>query len=71
MDAKDKVVLGLVCFIVLATWGYVYIHPDPGVIAYGIAVTGSGTIGGILHWLWIRDDKTPDRRGDNGTPPQA
>ena len=62
MDAKDIVVLSLVCFIVLASWVYVFIHPDAGAVAFGICVGGTGTFGGMLHWLWIRDDKTPDQR---------
>lgn len=66
MDAKDIVVLCLVSFIVLASWVYVYLHPDPA--TYGLAVGGTGAIGGILHFLWIRDDKQPDRRGDNAGP---
>ncbi len=62
MDAKDIVVLSVAVFIVLASWGYVYLHPDAGALAYGICVGGTGGIGGFLHLLWIRDDKSPDQR---------
>jgi amino acid permease len=66
MDAKDIVVLSLAVFIVLASWGYVYLHPDAGAVAYGICVGGTGSIGALLHMLWIRDDKAPDRKCNNG-----
>lgn len=63
MDAKDIIILSLVVFIVLATWVYVYVHA--GDVAYCAAVGGTAAIGAILQWMWMKDDKIPDRKFDN------
>ncbi len=59
-DLRDTFVMLLVAQVWVASTVYLFLHPSEPVF-----VTWSGlctTMGGIYHWICVRDDKIPDTR---------
>lgn len=60
-DCRDWFVMVFVANLATAATVYLFMHPSNA--AFGIWGTALTTIGGIFHWLTVRDAKTPDSCG--------
>ena len=63
-DVRDWFVMLFVAQLATAATVYLFMHPSNA--AFGIWGTALTTIGGIFHWLTVKDAKT----ADNGGVPQ-
>lgn len=59
-DLQDWFIILLVAQVWIASTVYLFMHPElPLFVAWSGLCT---TMGGIYHWLSIRDDKAEDKR---------
>ena len=59
-DLRDTFVMLLVAQVWVASTVYLFLHPsEPTFVTWSSLCA---TMGGIYHWLCIRDDKTQDCR---------
>ena len=61
-DAKDWFAMLFLGAGYVAQWAYVFLHPSTE--AFGICVGSLGVFGTAFHWIAVKDDKVPDRKGE-------